>query len=74
MSEEPIEPGTRISDGFAMYIVTSVTVTTDEKTGLPATLQVDALSIIEVEKREAEYARMLADPSPGGDHEGGESG
>jgi hypothetical protein len=59
VSQFAITPGVRITDGAAMYIVTHVTVTVNEDTGLPATLQVDALSVIEVERREAEYATML---------------
>ena len=59
MSEQEIKLGSRITDGFVMYVVTSMTVTTDETTGLPSTLQVDALSVIEIEKREQEYAEML---------------
>ena len=63
IAEQPIKPGSRITDGFVMYIVTDVTVTVDEATGLPATFQVNALSVIEVERREAEYAAMLRETS-----------
>jgi len=59
MSEQEIKPFAQIAYEGYIFVVTSVTLTTDETTRLPATLQVEALSVIEVEKREAEYAALL---------------